>query len=397
MITLISFLGKGRLDDRRTGYQETTYRFSADFARSVAWFGLALAEHLKPQRLILVGTSGSMWDAFFERQGNDDEDILRLMEATEREAVTHDLLDLPRQRLAEQLGIAVDCLLIPYARDTAEQVQILHHLAAVVSRGERLCLDLTHGFRHLPMLALVAARYLERVAGVEIEELYYGAWDMRNGAGETPVLRLRGLLTMLDWVDALATYDKDGDYGVFASLLAADGMAAGSAEGLAQAAYFERTSNPVSAQKVLDEVFSAVDEHPGQLGALFRETLKERISWFRGAQREDWERSLAAAYLERRDYLRAATFLYEAFITRACKQQGLADPDGFGNRKHAYKAASKTTPPLRQLVDLRNSLAHGVRPHTAESEWTLADEDRLRFRLQELRRALFPPGAGSRS
>jgi len=59
MTTLISFLGKGRLDAQRTGYQETTYRFSADFARSVAWFGLALAEHLKPQRLILVGTRGA--------------------------------------------------------------------------------------------------------------------------------------------------------------------------------------------------------------------------------------------------------------------------------------------------------------------------------------------------
>jgi hypothetical protein len=38
------------------------------------------------------------------------------------------------------------------------------------------------------------------------------------------VLRLGGLLAMLDWVDALAPYDKDGDYGVFAPLLAADGM-----------------------------------------------------------------------------------------------------------------------------------------------------------------------------
>ncbi len=389
MTTLLSFLGKGRLDAQRTGYQETTYRFAADFARTVPWFGLALADYLQPQRLILVGTSGSMWDAFFDRQGNADEDILRLMAATEAETVTPDLLELPRRRLAEQLGIPVDCLLIPYARDTAEQVDILHALAAVVSRGERLSLDLTHGFRHLPMLALVAARYLERVAGVEVEELYYGAYDMRNSAGETPVLQLGGLLTMLDWVDALATYDKDGDYGVFAPLLAADGMEKGSAERLARAAYFERTSNPVRARETLSSVFPAVEAHRGPLGALFGETLEQRIGWFRGPAREDWERSLADGYLERRDYLRAAAFLYEACITRACKQQGLGDADGFANRKQAYQAASKTTPKLRALVDLRNSLAHGVRPHTAESERTLADEDRLRTRLRQLRKALF--------
>ncbi len=111
MTTLISFLGKGRLDDQRTGYQETTYRFTADFARTVPYFGLALADYLKPQRLILVGTSGSMWDVFFERQGNDDEAVLRLMEATEAGAVTQELLDLPRRRLGEQLGLAVEPLL----------------------------------------------------------------------------------------------------------------------------------------------------------------------------------------------------------------------------------------------------------------------------------------------
>ncbi len=389
MTTLISFLGKGRLDDQRTGYQETTYRFTADFARRVPYFGLALADYLKPQRLILVGTSGSMWDVFFERQGNDDEAVLRLMEATEAGAVTQELLDLPRRRLGEQLGIPVDCLLIPYARDTAEQVDILHALAAVVHRGERLCLDLTHGFRHLPMLALVAARYLERVAGVEVEELYYGAYDMRNSAGETPVLPLRGLLTMLDWVDALATYDKDGDYGVFAPLLADDGMEQGRADLLARAAYFERTSNPVRARETLNSVFPAVEAHRGALGTLFADTLKNRIGWFRGSARQDWELSLAAAYHERRDYLRAATFLYEAFVTRACNDRSY-NPNDFDRRREAYQQARAQMPAVRQLEYLRNALAHGVRPRADHDARTLDDEGSLRSQLAALRKDLFP-------
>ena len=35
----------------------------------------------------------------------------------------------------------------------------------------------------------------------------------------TPVLRLTGMLRMLDWVDALSAYEKGGDYGGFAPLL----------------------------------------------------------------------------------------------------------------------------------------------------------------------------------
>ncbi|HRD94530.1 MAG TPA: TIGR02221 family CRISPR-associated protein, partial [Accumulibacter sp.] len=68
MNTLISFLGKGQ-PDQQTGYRTTNYRFDAGFSRAVPFFGLALTEYLKPDRLVLVGTAGSMWDVFFHREG----------------------------------------------------------------------------------------------------------------------------------------------------------------------------------------------------------------------------------------------------------------------------------------------------------------------------------------
>ncbi len=112
MSTLLSFLGKGRAD-LKTGYRIASYRFDAGFARSVPFFGLALNDYLKPDRLVLVGTAGSMWDVFFERAGGDDDAMLELMSAVEAGQVDDRLLDLPRQQLAAQLGIPVDCLLIP--------------------------------------------------------------------------------------------------------------------------------------------------------------------------------------------------------------------------------------------------------------------------------------------
>jgi hypothetical protein len=112
MNTLISFLGKGQAD-RQTGYRTATYRFDAGFSRSVAFFGMALTEYLKPDRLILVGTAGSMWDVFFEREGADDDAMLQLMAAVEAGQVDDALLELPRRELAQQLGMPVDCLLIP--------------------------------------------------------------------------------------------------------------------------------------------------------------------------------------------------------------------------------------------------------------------------------------------
>lgn len=390
MTTLISFLGKG---DPRKGYRTATYRFNADVAYTETFFGLALTNFLKPDRLILLGTPSSMWEIFFDREGVEGDAMLPLIDAVAAGNVSEHLLHLPRLQLAKRLGIRVDCQLIRYARDETEQADILRRLAAVLQPGEHLWIDVTHGFRHLPMLALVAARYLARVVRVEVEEIYYGALEMTPPApgSETPVLKLRGLLSMLDWVDALATYDKDGDYGVFAPLLVKDGMAERRAEWLATAAYSERTSNTKLAGEKLRQVFDSIETHDGPLGGLFRETLKERIGWFRGPTPHDRELSLADAYFKRSDYLRAATFLYESFVTRACYNEKCNDTDA-QERDDVYDRARKQTPAVGKLKNLRNALAHGVRSHgerADESARTIANEISLRKVLKDLRNKLF--------
>ena len=191
MTTLISFLGKCRYE--KDGYRTAKYRFDGAFAREVPFFGMALDDYLKPDRLILVGTSGSMWDVFFEREGHqNDESLLELIEAVESDAVDTSLLQSHAGHLAERLGHPVDCLLIDYARDPAGQARLLGQLAASLTEGEHIAMDVTHSFRHLPMLALIAARFLTRVRNVLIEDIYYGAYDMKDPASdEVPVLRKR--------------------------------------------------------------------------------------------------------------------------------------------------------------------------------------------------------------
>lgn len=358
MTTLISFLGKGRAD-AKSGYRTATYHFGDGILKTVNFFGLALQEYLQPQRLILVGTAGSMWDVFFER-GGADEELLALMDAVEQQRVDEAMLTRHAKRLEQELGVAVDCLLIPFARDTAEQIAVLRGLAAMVTEGETVSIDVTHSFRHLPMLALVAARYLAHVSKVRVEELYYGALEM-TANNVTPVLRLSGLLKMLDWVEALATYDKDGDYGVFAPLLEDDGMEPGRAKLLAKAAFFERTSNPVKAREALSSVFPSVDAHRGELGSLFKDALSQRINWFRQPARHDWEASLALENLDRSDFVRATTFLFESVSTRAVMTQKLGDPNDYSLRAEAYDNFSKNHPEAKRLEYLRNALAHGSR------------------------------------
>jgi len=384
MTTLISFLGK-----QQQGYRTATYRFDAAFAPCVPFFGMALAEYLRPDRLILLGTSGSMWDVFFERETDEiDEALLSISEAAANNVVTEGLLADHARRLSDKLEYRVECQLIPYARDEAEQTSILAELADALSEDERVTLDVTHAFRHLPMLALVAARYLKHVRNVDVTDIYYGALEMTQPGCETPVLRLGGMLAMLDWVDALATYEKDGDYGPFAALLKADGMDPGRAALLEKAAFFERSSNPVKARETLTSVVSSVEQHDGPLGRLFRGELVKRLGWFRAPDRAGWELELARAYLARLDYLRAVTFLFEAFVTRATLDKG-NNPNDFDQRKDAYSAARDGNPDAKTLEYLRNALAHGVRPKDEREIRLLASEVSLRAKLNQLCKSLF--------
>lgn len=387
MTTLISFLGKGNYGT--DGYRSAKYRFDATFLREVPFFGMALADYLQPQRLILVGTSGSMWDVFFERAATrHDESLLELIDAVEKDAVTEAMLGGHAARLSERLGYPVDCLLINYARNEADQAALLGQLADHLVQGEHIAIDVTHSFRHLPMLALVAARYLEKVKSVRVEDIYYGAYEMKDPAtDEVPLVRLKGMLRMLDWVDALSSYDKDGDYGVFASLLADDGMPPGRAQILESAAFQERVNHVKGARQKLTASLDAITQHDGPLGSLFKGELEHRIAWARKPERSQHELDLAEAYLARRDYLRSAIFLLEGLVTREVYRRK-ADDNDYKERDEARKALGEANTAFRKLDRLRNSLAHGQRSDDREIAALLGSEQLLQDALKKFAREL---------
>lgn len=389
--TLISFLGKSQLDPS-TGYRTALYQIADGVQRRVPFMGMALAEHLKPQRLVLFGTAGSMWDVFFEREAEERvldqaEQWQALSDAVRADAVTQDMLQGYAEHLSRRLGMTVVCRLISPARTEAEQAQLLLDLADVVPKGETIDLDVTHSFRHLPMLALVAARYLGRLKNVTVRDIYYGALEMSTG-GVTPVVRLGGLLRMLDGVEAMACYDKDGDYGVFADLLRQDGLPPKRAELLREAAYLERLQHAEEARERLRSVMPALEAHQSPFMRLFRPQLLERLSWFRQKTRHERELQLADEHLERRDYLRGAMLLQEAYLSRETIGTAKNATD-YAVREDCRKTAQATDGAMRELFYLRNGMAHTVTPSNLQVAETLRTEPTLRGRLLALREQIF--------
>ncbi|BCX88934.1 hypothetical protein MIN45_P1304 [Methylomarinovum tepidoasis] len=382
MITLITFLGwvpKGE-----NGYRTTVYEFP-DGSRtgSVAFFGWPLQERLQAERLVILGTAGSMWDHLFEGDldlGNEAEATrLKLVEAVEGKAVGEDHLRPLAPLLAAKLGCDVRLALIPEARDEPGQVALLRTLAGQVRRGDTVHLDVTHGFRHLPMLALLAALHLRLVKDADIGGIWYGSFDPDSGKAQ--VLELSGLLHLADWLQALAVYDRNGDYGVFAPLLGESGKA------LRQAAFYERTTNPVKAREKLAGWKDRIDGNPAY--DLFRDDLHHRIGWWKQGRRPQWEAELARRYLTHGDWLRAAIYGLEAVKSLRIAAEG-GNLNDYGDRTRAAEALRAESEAFRLLTQLRNAMAHGVRSRNAKVLDYLTDAQRLSGALQRLFDDLLP-------
>lgn len=385
MTTLVSFLGKGQGNN---GYRQANYYFEIEQETSPEkYFGLALAEKIQPNKIILLGTSGSMWDVFLE-QGSDglEEEWLRLSDAVQNQQVSRDMLVPFEAYLTKKLNTQVHCVLIPFAKNTKEQIEILSVISEQLQNDEKVVMDVTHGFRHLPMLALVAARFLKRIKNIDVQHIYYGALEMTENE-HTPVLMLDGMLSMLDWVDALTTFDKDGDYGEFADLLIKEGLPENNANLLKQAAYFERTTNSSKAREKLNTIFNTLEDFNSDLFNLFKPQLKKRLQWYKQKTRGLREQELAKEYLKRQDYLRAVVYAMEGVISHALNQDK-QDENNHDLRKEKSDELAKNSVSFKKLRPIRNTLAHGNRSNK-ETNSVTADEQRLRSSLKDRFENLF--------
>jgi len=193
------------------------------------------------------------------------------------------------------------------------------------------------------------------------------------------------------------SYDKDGDYGAFATLFGTSGQQLGAA------AFFERTSNSVKAREALTAWSKREDRVPPDdpAAALFGEELQRRVGWYRERDRASRERALARLYLDRGDFVRAAIYGQEAVITADVEAAG-GDPGDYETREQVRTERQEAERPKGQrggkpgafglLGQIRNALAHGVvRKSNKWLRGTINDPATLANELRRLFRELQGP------
>jgi len=386
----ISFLG--RVNKGQDGYQCACYRFPDGDTRESAFFGFGLRERVQPDCFAVLGTTGSMWHTLLELTGTYERATAlweRLDAGCREDRTAQADLDQAARLLSEQFGCRVRLALIPYGRREPEQIQILETIAAQVREGDRVALDVTHGLRHLPMLALASALLLRSVRGAQIEAIYYGALDMTR-EGETPVLDLQGLLEIADLVVAMARFQADGRYGQLAERLVGAGLPEEAVQALRMADFCEQVGRFGRARQELERARAALGSGLNGPVRLFQRAIERQLQRAGADSLAAWQLSLGRRALTHGDLLRAATLLLEAVVT--AHMPAGADLDDVERRKLTAEALrngvlgpASLRRPFRQLSALRNALAHGrQRAMNAEVERWLENSEELRRQLERL-------------
>ena len=133
---------------------------------------------------------------------------------------------------------------------------------------------------------------------------------------------------------------------------------------------------------------------------LFRDRLRRALEWSQGDDLAEQQRKLAFQALRRDDFLRAAIFGLESFLTRETVEAG-HDPMKFQDRdeieKRFQQALREREHPdwKRQaywlLKNMRNAMAHGTPPNRQEHQQLLKNVDRLREELERTLNRLTNP------
>jgi hypothetical protein len=139
--------------------------------------------------------------------------------------VTNEARQKHYDALAHELrgaGVLPEPICIPEGRTEEEVLSIFTTLQAEIPEHSRVVLDVTFALRHLPFVYLATLVYLSGLRAVQIEGIYYGAYQLKTPVGLAPIIEITGLFDLLRWYHALAGSRDSGEWLEIARALRSD-------------------------------------------------------------------------------------------------------------------------------------------------------------------------------
>ncbi len=386
---LLSFLGTGPLAEKETRtYRTAEYHLGEENLGSYPFVSAALKKYYQVDTILLVGTVHSMWEEVYRWFASDngmdldEEAYFRIASASEV-ANYQSSLELPDKSLIEQtLGKDSKVVLIKYGiseMEVKENINIILGLQQYLNKNDELIVDVTHSFRSLPIFMMNLLIYLKNVSqkNIAISHIHYGMLEMIKELGFAPIIDLRAMMNVNDWITGAYSFSEFGNAYKIADLI--------EEEDKSTATLLKEYSNLMNLNHL--HAIQSISQRLASLKDKAYQTLLPQltippivnnfINRFSVSNNKHalFQLKVAKWQLEHKKYAQAMLTLNEAMISYVCERNNL-QWDDFDNREFA-KAALKYKPVARslrcdpelkkiykKLTPLRNSTAHSLETGT---------------------------------
>lgn len=238
---LISFIGtgplvnKGGVREARSAreYRRASYHLGDENLGEYSFMAAALYESQHIDRVILIGTVHSMWEEvyryFQEKNGNavDENLYCEIAEHCEHTDSNSELFVPHLADIEAAVGKDAHLALIRYGvneQEINENINIILKLNQLLSTGDELIVDVTHSFRSLPITIMNLLLYLKNVSSksIKISHIYYGMIEMNKEYDYAPIVDLKKILELNDWIVGANAFKQYGNAYQIAGLIQAE-------------------------------------------------------------------------------------------------------------------------------------------------------------------------------
>lgn len=338
---LISFIGTGPLVKKGTQgeehsareYRKASYYLEEKALGEYPFTAAALYKTLGIDKVILLGTTHSMWEEvyrYFQEKSNNpvDEDIYcEIAEHCEKSNSKSDLTLPHKDKIEKAVGRNTHIALIRYGineEEINENINIILQLNQQLSTGDELVVDVTHSFRSLPITIMNLLLYLKNVSNknINITHIYYGMTEMSREYGYAPIVDLKKILELNDWIVGANTFRQYGSAYKIAEL-----MRGTDTNACTRLKHFSDVLNLNHLTAIARETQSlraiANTEFASQLPEMIvKPVVKEFLRNFQNTANNPalFQYKLAQWQFKHMNYASALISLHESILTYACMQ-----------------------------------------------------------------------------
>lgn len=367
---LISFLGTAQPKERQ--YRIAQYRFDNGSIYESSFIASALRSHFHIDKMILFGTVKSMWEEVYHTFTNkiDDQIYFELSEHC-LSANAYSNLYLPHHdKIEEALGMGSKAILIKYGLNEDEiqyNTTAILQIEQYLSNGDELYIDITHSFRSLPLFLMNSLIYMQNVSSknINIRHISYGMLDVTSELGYTPVIELKSLLQVNDWISGAYSFIEFGNAYKISRLLE-DGYKSVS-QRLSKFSDIKNLNHLHGIETQIQELQALKNcELPLIAQLVVYPIIEEFLSHFNNcSSHSHFQYKLACWYCEKHNYSSAYIVFVEAIISYVC-ECNMWDESTKEERDEAKKELIHNqrfhdlSVIYREVNDIRKQIAHNI-------------------------------------